>query len=97
VGSIFYDSRWSKPELILSHAMAVGRFQQRAAHEIGQARGFDEGYLESGIGVHNLLRMNYADVAYIGFGGGLFYRYGPYQFAKASNNLAAKLSLTFSF
>ncbi len=97
VGSIFYDSRWSKPELILSHAMAVGRFQQRSAHQLETSRSFDEGYFESGIGLHNVLRMNYADVAYIGFGGGLFYRYGPYQFARAWDNLTAKLSLTFSF
>jgi hypothetical protein len=96
-GSIFFDTRFSKPELIISHAMAIGRFQQRSRHGLVETQSFEKGYLESGLGFNNLIRFNYADVAYVGFGGGVFYRYGPYQGDDLSQNLVAKLSFTFSF
>ncbi len=96
-GSIFFDTRFSKPELIISHAMAIGRFQQSSRHGLVETRSFEKGYLESGLGLNNVIRFNYADVAYIGFGGGVFYRYGPYQWDDQSRNFVAKLSFTFSF
>jgi len=96
-GSIFYNTKFSRPELVISHAMAVGNFQQAAAHNFVTTQSFQEGYFESGLGLYNLLRFNYADVAYMGLGAGVFYRYGAYRHANAMDNLAVRFTLSFSF
>jgi len=96
-GSIFYNTKFSRPELVISHAMAVGNFQQAAAHNFVTTQSFQEGYFESGMGLYNLLRFNYADVAYMGLGAGVFYRYGAYSHANEIDNLAVRFTLSFSF
>lgn len=97
-GPVFYNSKNSRPELIISQAAGVGRFTQASNH-IFETRlpDFDRGYFESGIGLNNIVRINYVDVAHLGIGGSLFYRYGPYALDKFNDNLAFRLNLTFSF
>ena len=56
----------------------------------------EKGLYESGVQLDNILRMKYLNVAYMGFGAGAYYRYGPYASANASDNLAFTFSMTFS-
>jgi len=56
----------------------------------------EKGYFESGILVNNLVRFNIMNIAYIGLGAGVFYRYGPYSNDKQINNFAFKASFYFS-
>lgn len=53
-------------------------------------------FMESGLQVDNLLKMNYMNVGYIGLGAGIYYRYGEYELPESKNNLVYKLSLSFS-
>lgn len=96
-GSIFYNSKYSKPELLISHAMAIGSFKQAAAHNHVTTHAFEKGYYESGLGLNNLLRFNYVNVAYMGIGAGVFYRYGPYRYNDIIDNFATRVTLSFSF
>jgi hypothetical protein len=46
--------------------------------------------------VNNLLRFNYFNVVYFGFGGGVFMRYGEYAEPQVNKNLVYKISVTLS-
>jgi len=97
-GPIFYNAQWSRPELTLSQAIGYGRFTQSQAHNtVTPLQDFEKGFFESGIGLNNLVRFNYLDVAYFGLGGGIYYRYGPYQLNKTSDNIALRFNASFSF
>ena len=56
----------------------------------------EKGLYEAGLQIDNLVRMNYLNVGYLGFGIGGYYRYGPYAVDKATDNMAFKISMTFS-
>jgi hypothetical protein len=56
-----------------------------------------KGYYESGIMINNIVRANYYNIAWLGLGGGVFMRYGPYAYKKQDKNLSFKVSISFSF
>ena len=60
------------------------------------AQALDKGYYESGLVIHNILRMNTFNIGYFGVGVGAFYRYGPYQYPIERANWAFKLAMMYS-
>lgn len=89
------QSKFFRPELELVHAMGIGSLNRPELHSI-TLRTLEKGYLESGLLVPNIIRFNYVDIAHYGIGAGVFYRYGPYQFQKQSDNVLFKIMLMFS-
>lgn len=53
-------------------------------------------YLESGLQVENILKMDYLNVGYLGFGGSLFYRYGAYSLPELKDNIVLKFNMTIT-
>ena len=53
-------------------------------------------FLESGLRVDNLVRIPYFQLAYIGLGGAVFYRWGAYHLPNLSDNLRFQFTLSFS-
>lgn len=53
-------------------------------------------FMESGLQIDNILKMNYLDVGYLGLGAGLYYRYGEYELPQSKDNLVYKFSVSFS-
>jgi hypothetical protein len=53
-------------------------------------------FMETGLQIDNILKMNYADVGYLGLGAGVFYRYGFYENTNTSDNFVFKFSATFT-
>ena len=98
-GSFLYDSRFSKPELILYQHAGVGLLKHKQVHTVTEfeLNDFRKGFYESGLGLNNLLRWKYANVAYYGLGGSLFYRYGPYQYDSTGKNLVFRLTFNIVF
>ncbi len=97
VGNVLLNKKISKPELVLYQNMGIGQLENQDAHLGVFLQDFSKGYIESGIGLNNILRARYVNVAYWGFGGAVFYRYGPYQFAQPSDNLFWRLTAQFGF
>lgn len=91
------NSRYFRPELELVHNMGIGRLQESEPHNTISFNTLEQGYIESGLLISNILRFNYVNIAHYGIGGGVFYRYGPYRFPEVSDNISAKVMLTFSF
>ncbi|GCC53002.1 hypothetical protein SanaruYs_32430 [Chryseotalea sanaruensis] len=101
LGNIFINTRFSKPELLLYHNMGLTtlsttQFQSQNLNTI-TLQSMDDGFVESGVGLNNLLRFNYLDVGYLGLGLSAFYRYGAYQLPTEKDNLAFRVNVAFSF
>jgi hypothetical protein len=96
-GNILLNKKYSKPELVLYQHLGIGKLENPIAHVGLSLQDFSKGFIESGLGLNNIFRSKYANIAYWGFGGAVFYRYGPYQFAQPSDNLFWKMTFSFGF
>ncbi|MDZ7741598.1 MAG: DUF5686 family protein [Bacteroidota bacterium] len=81
-----------KPELAIATNVAFGSLDHRDEHLNANFNTLEKGYYESGILVNHLLNLQLYTV-----GLGAFYRYGPYSFDNAWDNVALRLSLKFRF
>ncbi|HLZ16660.1 MAG TPA: hypothetical protein VKQ08_06450, partial [Cyclobacteriaceae bacterium] len=96
-GNVLLNKSFSKPELVLYQNMGVGQLENKDVHVGLTLQSFDKGFAESGLGLNNLIRGKYVNVAYWGVGGAVFYRYGAYAFSKPVDNLFFRVTVGFGF
>lgn len=92
-GSLLLETPRFKPRVIIAHNTGWGTLRNAADHNI-DFKIKDKIYLESGLLINNIIRFKIFNLYYIGFGGGAFYRYGPYRMDKVIDNLSLKVSMT---
>lgn len=97
IGNVLLNKTWSKPELVLYHNFGIGRLENAGVHQNIVLQGMEKGFVESGVGLKNFVRINYMNIAYLGIGGSIFYRYGPYQRTNTIDNLTFRLDASFAF
>ncbi|PWH85672.1 DUF5686 family protein [Brumimicrobium oceani] len=85
-------SSWSEPTFVIHNAAAFGEMQNRGDHQLFDFKTPDKGYYESGFIADYLLKMGP-----LGFGAGVFYRYGPYEFTETKDNFFYKVSVRLKF
>jgi len=95
-GSLLFKTSNFKPQLSLHQNYGLGYLSNPEFHSLVEFDTKENGYFESGIQIDNLIKLNYFDIAYLGFGAAVFYRYGYYSFDKIADNFAFKLSITLS-
>jgi hypothetical protein len=88
LGRVVVWSKKSEPTFALAHNMGVGRLNNPAQHTGYAFSTMEQGYMESGMVVRNIIKLRFG-----GYGIGVFYRYGPYAFDKPADNLVFKLSV----
>ena len=86
-----------RPEILLVQNISYGKLDNAAAQKNIELKVPEKGLFESGLLVKNLYRRSILSVAYIGLGGGVFYRYGYYAWPKAIDNWAFKWGFSISF
>lgn len=91
-GSLLLKVKKFEPEFILTSSIGFGSLAKQELHSGVSFNTMEKGYFESGLIINNILKLNYTSL-----GVGAFYRYGPYQLPKASDNLAIKMSIGFTF
>ena len=91
------NSNIFKPEFSIAHNMGWGDLQNPDSHTGIEVNTLDKVYYESGFYINNLLRVKYFNIAYLGLGAGVFFRYGPYAKDKFLDNSFFKITTTFSF
>lgn len=96
-GTILFRTKKFRPEVSIQHNIAFGQLRNRAIHSGVDFKTMERGYFEAGLVLDNLLLINYFNFAYIGLGGGVYYRYGPYALPKTSENFAFRMSLSFTY
>jgi len=95
-GSLFLRIGRFRPHFTVHHNMGWGRLSHPEYQQNIEFKTKDKGFYESGLQIDQLLRLNYLNMMYLGFGAGVYYRYGANAFDRTQDNFAVKLSLTFS-
>lgn len=96
LGSLLFKNENFSPGLILHHNMGWGDLSNSFSHAWNYQTKEDL-FMESGLEVTKLVKLNYLDVFYLNLGVGGFYRYGNYSFDKSSDNFVLKINTTISF
>lgn len=95
-GSLLFRTNWFQPEFSLYHAMSFGTLQNPEYHNNLDFKTLEHGYYEVGAVLSNIFHIEFFKVGYMGFGGGVFYRYGPYQLPNEHENWAARISIIYT-
>jgi hypothetical protein len=96
IGGLLFKSNNFQPGVILHQNMGWGDLRNNFSHSI-PFRTKDKIFMESGIEFTKLLKMNYLDTYYLGFGVGAFYRYGEYALNRSKDNFVTKINVSISF
>ena len=96
-GRPLYRTHLSRPRLSLVHNGGWGDLRQPERHREIVFDRLNRTYLEAGLVVRDVVRINYVNFLYIGLGGAAFYRYGPYHLPETKDNFAFRLNLDFTF
>lgn len=91
-GSLLLKTAKWKPQILLVTNVFFSTLSNPSIHKHFPLQSAEKGFYESGIQVNNIFKLNFA-----GYGGGVFYRYGPYSNSSPLKNLIGKLSLGFAF
>ncbi len=95
-GSLLFKTDKFKPEFSVVHNMGWSKLNNPENHQFKDVKyDMSKGFIESGLIIDNIFRMNYVNVGYIGFGVGVFGRYGAYTHDKTSDNILYKVSIVF--
>ncbi len=95
-GNFLLKGKKFKPEFIIAHNLIFGELNNPSIHHNLALKAPSKGFYEVGLIIDNLLRVKLLNIAYIGLGGGAFYRYGPYSFDTPIKNLTGKISFRIS-
>jgi hypothetical protein len=97
MGPVLYQRKRSAPRLTVLQNAAWGRLHRPELHHgLGLAVA-DKALLETGLQLDHLLRFNYINIAYIGVGGAVFYRWGGLDTGNWRRNWAPRVSVKMSF
>jgi hypothetical protein len=91
-GSLLLKTKKFQPELVLSTNIGFGTLSNQQNHGGEAFKTMEKGYYESGLSINNLIKINFTS-----FGVAGFFRYGPYQLTKQSENFTVKLSFGYAF
>ena len=94
-GSLLINTKKFKPQFIIVQNSGWGTLDN-ASYQGIDFKIQDKIYLESGLIINNIIKLNYANLFYLNFGIGGFYRYGNYGFDNFKDNYALKLSMSVS-
>jgi hypothetical protein len=86
-----------RPEIYLVQNISYGSLHNAPSHKLLAFKIPEKGLFESGLMIKNIYRRSLFSFAYIGVGGGIFYRYGYYALPKSSDNWAFKWGFSISF
>ncbi|MEP2026008.1 MAG: DUF5686 family protein [Reichenbachiella sp.] len=92
-GNLLISNRVMKPELIFYHNAGYGTLSHPERHEEVTFKTMEDVYFESGLGIKKLIRLNFVDVGYMGWGFDAIYRHGAYAYDSTSDNLFFKLNM----
>ncbi len=89
-GNLFVSTNIFKPTFAVVNNFGIGELSENTYHQANEPiQSIEKGYYECGLLINNILNQSF-----LGYGFGLFYRYGPYAFDKKADNFSYKLSLT---
>lgn len=95
-GSLLFHIKKFRPDITLNNNIGWGNLSNSNSQKLIEFKTKEKGYFESGMQFDNILKINYVNLGYLGFGTGIFYRYGYYSNFNFKDNLAFKITMTYS-
>ena len=96
-GKLLIREKWFQPSIAVEHKLAVGE-QKIPIPELNTFKTLEDPYLEAGLVVDNIIRVNYLNIAWLGVGVGAYYRYGAHHLPGGwSRNTAWRLSVMIDY
>lgn len=92
-GSLLFKTEKFKPQFTIHQHVGFGSITNAQDHGIVEIKTMEKGFFESGLQIDNIVRVNYFNVAYLGLGAGVNYRYGAYHLPEMKDNIAFNISL----
>lgn len=86
-----------QPEIVFHNNLGYGNLSEPDKHVGIAITTKNKLYLETGLELGNLYKINYFNVGSLGLGLGAFYRYGQYRFEDFGDNIHLKFKLGFTF
>ncbi len=93
--SLLFKTSWLQPALSLHNNFGYGDLRNPQSH-LTDFKVKNKVFMETGLQVDNIFKMNYMNLGYLGIGAGVFCRYGGYAYEDFNDNLAFKLTASFS-
>ena len=90
-GKLLFKTEYFQPSIVFVTNAGIGKLNYHDNHQNITIETMDKGYYESGLLVNNVLKQ-----WFIGYGLGLFYRYGSYQLTKTIDNFAFKFTVSIN-
>jgi hypothetical protein len=90
-GKITHSQSIFAPEISFATNIGFGKMQNPQYHQLITFNTLDKGFYESGILINNIVKLGF-----MGYGFGVYYRYGPYTYTRFASNFGFKLSLNIS-
>lgn len=81
-----------KPEISLAFNAGVGKMTSPFLHQGIEYKTMEKGFYETAVIFNKIINQKL-----FGYGFAVYYRLGPYAFAKTADNFSFKLALTFNF
>jgi hypothetical protein len=94
-GQLLLKTKWFRPEFTVAYNVGWGDISNASDHGIMFQRQ-NRLYHEAGLVIDNIYRPKWLG-SFIGFGLGVYTRFGYYSYSKVQDNMAAKFSIMFSF
>ena len=88
--TLILKTKYFSPDILIIQNVGFGK-------GFNNIRDYSKGFFESGILLNNIVKFNCENILYIGFGTGVFSRYGNYASSDFIKNSALKLNMTVTF
>ncbi|MGL2965731.1 DUF5686 family protein [Flavobacterium sp. XGLA_31] len=95
-GGLVFKRNKFQPVLWWHNNIGWGALSHEAFHKLIEFKTKDKMYLETGVEFDNLIKINYFNLADIGFGVGGYYRYGYYSNPEFKDNIALRFTANIS-
>lgn len=95
-GTLLFKTNWIQPNISVHHNMGLSTLKGENPVLLLPFQEQENLFVESGIQLDNLFKINYLNVGYLGFGVAGFYRYGYYSLPNSNDNLVLKMTVNFT-
>ncbi|MRT92628.1 DUF5686 family protein [Ancylomarina sp. 16SWW S1-10-2] len=95
-GSLLYKHGKFQPHISIHNNIGWGKLSHSEYHKNIEFKTKEKGLFETGVQIDNIIKANYLNLLYLGFGAGAYYRYGPYAHTNTNDNMTIKFSMTIS-
>lgn len=95
-GGLLFKAGRFQPDVVIHNNIGYGDLKNASNHENIAFNIKNNVYLETGLELKSIIKINYLNMGYLGLGIGGFYRYGYYNLPRFKDNFVLKYGLNFT-